>query len=94
MPDGPAVTILYRNWRGEVSRRRILPRFIRYGATEWHPEPQYVLEAFDLDKGADRSFALADVLRWGAGGAVAALRAAADELWALADALDRPPAPP
>lgn len=58
------VTILYRNHRGKVAHRRILPQQVRFDASEWHPEPQWLLDAVDLDKGERRSFALCDVLEW------------------------------
>lgn len=54
------VTLSYRNWRGEVSDRKIFPTGIRFGSTDWHPEPQWLLTAFDIEKGAYRDFALKD----------------------------------
>lgn len=56
------VRIDYVNWRGERSQRRILPtgRLI-YGATEWHPRHQWLLEAMDLEKSAVRLFAFEDM---------------------------------
>ncbi len=50
----------YRNWRGEVSTRRLEMREIHYGSTEWHPEPCLLLRALDLDKNALRDFRVAD----------------------------------
>lgn len=61
LPDR-AVSLIYTNWRGETAARMIVPGFIRYGANEWHREPQWLLLAFDVDKGADREFALAGFL--------------------------------
>jgi predicted DNA-binding transcriptional regulator YafY len=61
---GGVVYLTYRNHRGEEGLRRIVPRSIEFTATEWHPEPQWVLHAFDLDRDAERTFALKDVLRW------------------------------
>lgn len=46
----------YTNWRGVRSKRRVLPVGIMFGVTEWHPEPQWLLVAFDYDKQAERSF--------------------------------------
>lgn len=59
------VQILYRNYRGETAVRMVEPSRIWFGATDWHPEPQWVLEALDLDKGVVRSFAMRDILRFG-----------------------------
>jgi len=58
------VTIRYTNYRGETADRQIVPIRIRFGSSEWHPEEQWLLDAFDLDRNADRSFALKDVLQW------------------------------
>jgi hypothetical protein len=56
----PIAVVYYTNWRGETSRRRIIPKSVRYGSTEWHPEPQWLMLAWDDDKQADREFALKD----------------------------------
>lgn len=61
--DAPPIRILYRNHRGDVAVRTITPTGIRFAATEWHPEPQWVLDAVDAEKGA-RSFAVRDVIAW------------------------------
>lgn len=58
------VVIRYTNYRGETAVRRIVPIAIRFGSTQWHPSPQWLLEAFDLDRDAQRSFAVKDVLEW------------------------------
>jgi len=59
-PEGEPLTFTYRNWRGEIAERRAIPRRVYFGATEWHPEPQWLLRALDVDKGAERDFALKD----------------------------------
>ena len=56
-----SVLIRYTNYRGECSVRRILPQRLEFVSSEWHPEPQWVLHALDLDRGVERSFALRDV---------------------------------
>lgn len=56
--------IRYKNYRGEVAERKILPKQIYFGSTEWHPEEQWLLEAYDLDKEANRTFALKDIQEW------------------------------
>ncbi len=60
-----AVRILYTNHRGDTAWRRIVPESIQWGSTDWHPEPQWLLWAFDLDRDAVRTFALRDIWRWG-----------------------------
>jgi hypothetical protein len=54
------VQMIYTNWRGETSRRMIIPRRVWFGSTDWHPEPQWLLKAIDTEKGEMRDFALKD----------------------------------
>jgi predicted DNA-binding transcriptional regulator YafY len=58
------VRIDYTNWRGERSLRHIHPLSIAFANDEWHPETQWLLEAVDLEKGAIRWFALANIHSW------------------------------
>lgn len=51
----------YKNHRGEEGYRRVRPISIRYGASEWHTEPQWLMRAHDLEKEAEREFAMADM---------------------------------
>lgn len=57
---GEPARITYTNYRGETAERTITPKRAWYGISEWHPEPQWFLTAFDHDKNADRDFALID----------------------------------
>ena len=57
---GTPITMTYRNYRGEVDRRTVLPTRIWFGSTDWHPEPGWLMSAYDLAKAAHRDFALAD----------------------------------
>lgn len=59
-----SATIVYTNWQGVTSTRRILPVEIWYGSTEWHKEEQWLLKALDLDKQAERDFAMKDIEEW------------------------------
>jgi len=58
--DQPSV-IFYTNWRGEYASRSIIPEFVWYGVTPWHPTPQWFLRALDTDRSAVRDFALEDI---------------------------------
>ncbi len=58
------VNIVYKNYRGETAVRKIIPKKIWFGKTEWHPTEQWLLDAFDLEKKADRSFAMQDIRAW------------------------------
>lgn len=58
------VVIDYTNWRGERTTRTIRPKWIWFGQTEWHPDPQWLLCAFDGDKCEDRDFAVRGIHSW------------------------------
>ncbi len=58
------VEILYTNWKGETRKRTILPISIEFKSTQWHKEQQWILNAFDVEKGEDRCFAMADIKEW------------------------------
>lgn len=60
---GP-VTIDYVNHKGERAWRRILPVRLYYGVTQHHPEPGWLLVAYDLDRDAARTFAMRDIHAW------------------------------
>lgn len=57
---GEPVRITYRNYRGETAQRVITPQRVWFGSTEWHPEPQWLMAAFDHEKQANRDFAIKD----------------------------------
>lgn len=57
---GKPIVMTYRNWRGEIGLRAIIPHCLWWGATEWHPEPGWLLTAWDCSKAEVRDFALAD----------------------------------
>ncbi len=58
------VHILYTNYRGETAHRTIRPGKLYFGSTEWHPEEQWLLAAYDVGKQASRDFAMKDILEW------------------------------
>src|SRR5581483_7715488 len=58
-----AVRILYRNWKGELALRVIVPTGELYwGKNQWHKEEQWLLDAVDIEKCAVRSFAILGIL--------------------------------
>ncbi len=54
------IRMTYTNYRGETAVRTVTPIQVDFGSTDWHPEPQWLMSAYDHDKGAHREFALAD----------------------------------
>ena len=59
-----AISVLYTNWRGETAERQIIPIEIYWGSTEWHPENQWLLKVWDIERKAYRSYALQDIKEW------------------------------
>jgi predicted DNA-binding transcriptional regulator YafY len=57
-----AVRLIYKNYRGETAERTIQPIRIWFGETEWHPGKQWLMDAYDLERKANRSFAMKDVV--------------------------------
>ncbi len=64
--DATVIVFRYRNHRNEEAVRTARPIRIWFGSTAFHPEAQWFLEAFDLDRGETRDFALTGLLGgWG-----------------------------
>lgn len=57
------VRIVYTNWENKTEVRNILPDRIYFGSTPYHSE-QWILVATDLDKNAERHFAIKDIKCW------------------------------
>ena len=60
----PTLQFAYKNWKGETNNRIVIPYDIWFGNTEFHPEEQWLLRAYDVDKCAERKFALRDVIEF------------------------------
>lgn len=65
---GQVIRVRYRNWRGEVAVRSILPLRVYWGCNMYHVEPQWLLECTDMQNGENRDFAMGGVLEWGVKG--------------------------
>jgi hypothetical protein len=62
--DELTVQILYKNYRGETAWRTVRPVRIHFGSNEWHPVPQWLMDAMDIERAVERSFAMKDIERW------------------------------
>jgi predicted DNA-binding transcriptional regulator YafY len=58
------VKILYTNWKGVTKTRLIIPKEIFYGSNEWHKKEQWLMRAHDVEKDAERTFAMKDIKEW------------------------------
>lgn len=63
-PSGRAVRFVYKNYRGEIRLRRAKPLTVFWGSNRWHPDEQWLMHAYDLEKKAHRTFALAGIQPW------------------------------
>lgn len=52
------IRFTFRNWREETAERRVVPDSVWFGVAPHHPDPQWHLHAFDLDRDAFRDFPL------------------------------------
>lgn len=56
-----ALQFLYTPWQGETATRQVTDPELWWGATTWHPTPQWLLKAWDVDKQAWRDFAVESI---------------------------------
>lgn len=59
------VIIDYLNWKGERRLRKITPIRIFYGKTPYHPQEGWMMDAWDEEKQAMRTFSMACIYKWG-----------------------------
>ena len=62
--DNKKIKILYTNWKKDTRYRIIIPISIEFKSTEWHKEEQWILNAMDVEKNEQRSFAMKDIKEW------------------------------
>jgi hypothetical protein len=60
----PPIKVKYKNWKGEVGIRTIIPKLVYYGRTDYHPQNQWLLDVWDVDKNAPRTYALMDIIEF------------------------------
>lgn len=58
---GMTIQFDYINWQGVPASRKAEVQSIHYGETEYHPAPQWLMSAWDLEKQANRVFAMKDM---------------------------------
>jgi hypothetical protein len=55
------LTVSYTNYKGVTRLRRVIPKRVFFGSNQWHPDPQWLLDVFDVDTEQRRTFALKDM---------------------------------
>jgi hypothetical protein len=59
--EGNLIMFGYTNWKGVMSVRKAIVKEFYFGASEYHEEYQMMIRAFDVDKLAERTFAVKDM---------------------------------
>jgi len=63
-PANPPIKVKYKNYQGITSIRTIIPQQIHYGSTDYHKENQWLLDVWDVEKDAQRTYAMMDILEF------------------------------
>ena len=59
------IEVEYTNYRGEKAVRTVIPLRHWYGKTEYHNDhDQWLLDVWDVEKDAPRTYALKDISKW------------------------------
>ena len=58
------IKVRYTNYRGETAVRTIVPIRFYFGSTEYHSHEQWLVELWDVDRGALRVYAFAEITAW------------------------------
>lgn len=64
MNDSKTLSFEYTNWEGKTAVRKVIPVKLWYGKTEYHPKEQWLLKAIDVEKNAERDFAVKDIIKF------------------------------
>ena len=59
-----SIKVKYKNYQGITSIRTIIPQNIYYGSTDYHKEEQWLLDVWDIDKDAQRTYAMMDIIEF------------------------------
>ena len=62
----PPFEFMYENWKGEISKRKVIPLITKYTTNQFHGDkPLWLLKAYDLDKCAIRYFDMSKMNKGG-----------------------------
>lgn len=62
--ENKQVSIIYTNYKEKTNQRSIIPKKIIFSSNEWHKEQQWFLIAYDIEKKADRTFAMKNIINF------------------------------
>lgn len=58
------IKVRYNNWKNEIGVRTIIPQKIWYGHTEYHSDSQWLMDVWDVEKDAQRTYAMMDIIEF------------------------------
>ncbi len=58
------IKVRYTNYRGETAVRTIVPISFYFGSTEYHKEEQWLVKLWDIERDAERIYALKEITEW------------------------------
>ncbi len=62
--NNKVLTLLYKNWKGQTSIRKVQPIGNMYwGQTEYYKQDQWLFDVWDLDKDAPRTYAMNHIIQ-------------------------------
>ena len=61
--DTSEATFWYKNYKGEESLRRVMPVSLWFGLSSYYSGRQWFLKCWDLEKKAERDFALVNIIQ-------------------------------
>ena len=58
------IKVKYKNYQGEIGIRNIIPQNVYYGSTEFHKTDQWLMDVWDVEKDAQRTYAMLDIMEF------------------------------
>lgn len=55
------ITFDYVNWKGNRVTRHVEARGVRFGTSEYYPEPGWLLDGIDTDKNVERTYKMSNM---------------------------------
>ena len=59
-----SIKVKYKNWKGEIGIRTIIPLKIHYGSSDFHLQNQWLMDIWDCEKDAQRTYAMMDIIEF------------------------------
>jgi len=64
LEDDKLIMFEYKNWKGKVSKRTVMPWEIWFGKNEFTNEEQWMLRGFDKNENAVRNFVWKNIIKF------------------------------